>query len=104
MTMASVQGRPPRLGDGKYAKEDVREFLQAYQIYEREFRAMEDEERTPVPIKYPCPEAYLRVTCKPVFQGGKNLDDANDNDVKAALKRAAGMMVELPDGLRFLEE
>ena len=71
MTMASVQGGPPRLGAGKYAKDGLREFLQAYQRYEREFRAMEDKERTPVPMKYLCPEQYLRVTCKAVFQGGR---------------------------------
>ena len=69
--MASVQGGPPRPGAGKYAKDYLREFLQAYQRYERDFRAMEDEERTPVPMKYIFPEAYLRVTCKTAFQGGK---------------------------------
>ena len=41
--------------------------------------------------------------CKTVFQRGRKLDDVSDNDVKSALKRGAGITLDLPDGLQFIE-
>ena len=84
--MASVQGVPPMMEAGKYEKGGLRVFLQAYQRHGREFRALGNETRDPVPMKYLCPEAYLHVVCKTVFQGGRKLDDVSDEDVKTALR------------------
>ena len=102
--MASVQGGPPRVEAGSYAKGDLRTFLQEYHRCEREFRFTGDETRNPTPMKYLVPEPYLRVMCKTVFQGGRKLEDVLDEDVKAALRQGAGITMELPDGLRFIEK
>ena len=42
--------------------------------------------------------------CKTVFQGGRKLEDVLDEEVKTALRQGAGITVELPDGLRFMEK
>ena len=69
----------------------------------REIRLMGNEARAAIPMKYLISDPFLRVICKTAFRGGRSLDTVPDDEIKIAWKRGAGISVDPPDGLRFIE-